>query len=88
MSESGGGSPSASAETGFSPAQLAAIADIVQKALSENRARSSESGAAGSSAEEGGRVDPGARPSHAPSTGLPGTSSESTAGEKSIRIEI
>ena len=49
---------------------------------------SSESGVARSSADEGGRMDRGARPSHAPSTGLPGTSSESTASEKSIKIEV
>ena len=84
MSESEGGSSSANAETGFSPAQLAAIAGIVQKVLSDNRAISSGSGPAGNSAEESSSGEPGARRSHAPSAGLPGTSSELTAGEKSI----
>ena len=81
MSEGEGSSSATSANAGFSPAQLAAIAGIVEKVLNKTLADRTGSTASGSSAEKGGAVDAGVRRSHPPVVGTSGDSSESTIGE-------
>ena len=84
MSEGDGSSAAAGADAGFSPAQLAAIAGVVEEVLNRTRTDRAESTATGSCARKGDAVDPGVRctGSHLSGAGTSGDSSESASSEE------
>ena len=86
MSESEESSSGTSADTGFSPVQLAVIAGVAEKVLSKTLTECTGSRASRSSRENGCTVDAVVRQNHSPPVRTLGDSSESAAGEEREKI--